>query len=331
MNKLVPVSRSSEILKALHDVPTAGHLKRDKMIEKMRERYYWNGVQSAVEKYCKECIACLCRKPAIPKPISPLVNIEVGNAFDLIAADICGPYSVENGNRYILVIREYLTKWPECYAIQNQETGTIAEKLEKYFSRQGIHKILLTDRNSESQLIAQVCARLGIEKRSTSAYYPQTDGQTERFNRTLNDMLSQYVSKSEKDCDKWLPTVLFAYRSGVFSTTGVSPFELLYGRKPRLPIELQVPVATENTKITPRKYLAVVRDTFESLHSDAHKAITKAQASQKFHYDEDATASEFVIGDRVLMYNPALSKGHSSKFRKPWEGPYVIIRKPRHT
>ena len=210
------------------------------------------------------------------------MNVEVGNAFDMIAADICGPYKTsENGNKYILVITEYLTKWPECFAIPNQEASTIAEKFEEYFSRHGVPKVLLTDqgRNFESQLIAQVCARLGIEKRATSAYHPQNDGQTERFNRTLNDMLSQYVSKNEKDWDKWLPNVLFAYRSAVHSTTGVSPFEMLYGRRPRLPIELQVPVAEE--KISPRKYLNVVRDTLESLHSEAHKARTKAQASQK--------------------------------------------------
>ena len=116
MNKLfLPISRRLEILKSLHDDPTAGHLKRDKMIEKVRERYHWNGVQSAIENYCKECIACLSRKPAIPKPIAPLVSIPVGNAFDMIAADICGPYKMsDTSNKFILVITEYLTKWPEC-------------------------------------------------------------------------------------------------------------------------------------------------------------------------------------------------------------------------
>ena len=112
----------------------------------------------------------------------------------MIAADICGPYTTSLlGNKYILVISEYLTKWPECYAIPNQEASTIAEKFEDYFSRHGVPKIILTDQGRifESQLFIEVCARLGIEKRVTSAYHPQTDGQTERFNRTLNAILSQ--------------------------------------------------------------------------------------------------------------------------------------------
>ena len=94
------------------------------------------------------------------------MNVEVGNAFDMIAADICGTYKTsENGNKYILVITEYLTKWPECFAIPNQEASTIAEKFEEYFSRHGVPKILLTDRGRNFEtLIAQVSARLGIEK-----------------------------------------------------------------------------------------------------------------------------------------------------------------------
>ena len=90
-----------------------------------------------------------------------------------------------------------------------------------------------------------MCVRLNIDKRTTSAYHPQTNGQTERFNRTMNSMLSQYVSKNQQDWDMWIPSVLFAYRTAVHSSTGLSPYAMVFGREATQPVEFKIPIPKE--------------------------------------------------------------------------------------
>ena len=330
---VIPVSRREAILKALHADATGGHLGKEKLVGKLRERYYWYGMLTDAEKYCDDCVDCQRRKAANPLPVAPMEPIGVENAFDLVSMDICGPYPNSNdGNKYVLVITEYLTKWVECYAMANQEAVTVAQKFEDYLARHGTPRSLLTDqgRNFESALLQEICRRYGIEKRSTSPYHPQCNGQTERFNRTMNEMLSQYVSQNEKDWDIWLPSVLFAYRSAVHASTGKTPFEMLYGRRPRLPIECEIPCFDAAlTKGTPKRYVSLVKSTIESLHDQAQRNLRRSQARQKEQHDAGVNATPLRAGERVLLHSPQLKRGRSKKFHRPWRGPFVVLQSPR--
>ena len=141
---------------------------------------------------------------------------------------------------------DYLTKWPEVFATSNQTSLTTVELLvEHVISRHGVPSELLSDRGTAflSKLMLDVYRLMGIQKRSTIAYYPQTYGLVERFHHTLTDILAKNVQQKGKDWDQHLPYVLFAYRSSLQSSTGESPFYLLYGRDPHLPSDsvLSVP------------------------------------------------------------------------------------------
>ena len=210
----------------------------------------------------------------------------------------------------------------------------VAQKFEDFLSRHGTPKSLLTDqgRNFESQLMHEVCRRYGIEKKATSPYHPQCNGQTERFNRTLNDMLSLYVSQNEKDWDSWVPSVLFASRSAVHASTGKSPFEMLYGRGSRLPIEFQLPAfRNAPTAATPAsEYISIVKATLEGLHELAQVNLRRSQGRQKQQHDLHANAAPLRPVDRVLLHNPQLRRGRSRTFHKPWRGPYRVVREPRY-
>ena len=130
--------------------------------------------------------------------------------------DVCGPYPTNrSGNKYVLVVTEYLTKWVECWALRDQKAETIARSFEQYVARHGVPEAVLTDqgRNFESNLFRHLCAKYGIEKRSTTGYHPQCNGLTERFNNTMNTMFTNYVNDNQDDWDEWLPSVLLAYRT----------------------------------------------------------------------------------------------------------------------
>ncbi|GBM00130.1 Retrovirus-related Pol polyprotein from transposon 412 [Araneus ventricosus] len=130
-----------------------------------------------------------------------------------MALDILGPLPVTTkGNRYVLVLMDYFTKWPEVIPIPDQEASTLAEELVRaWISRYGVPMILHSDQgtNFNSALFTELCKLLGILKTLTTALHPESDGMVERFNRTILNHLSLFVSKNQTDWDTHLPLFLW--------------------------------------------------------------------------------------------------------------------------
>ena len=143
----------------------------------------------------------------------------------------------------------------------------------------------------------------------------------------MNAMLAQYVDTNQTDWDLWLPSVLFAYRTAVHSSTGHSPYEMVFGRSPKQPIDFQIPAAQSNLQsIDPPKYFSALRETLEAVHDEARENLQAAQRAQKSYYDRQQNAEQFSVGDRVLVYDP-VSRGFP-KFQKHFVGPYEVASKP---
>ena len=213
-------------------------------------------MRSEISKWSRACLTCATRQPGRAfKP--PLTPIPVGGAFDRLGVDVIQFPRSKNGNRYAVVFVDYLTKWPEVFAVADQTAHTIAQLLvEQIISRHGVPAELLSDRgaNFVSGLIKEVCQILGIKRLNTTAYHPQTDGLVERFNRTLTAMLSKVVEKSGKDWDMKSPYVLFAYRTSMQESTKESPFFLMYGRDPRLPTATALSWPMERSMVDLEEY-----------------------------------------------------------------------------
>ena len=113
---------------------------------------------------------------------------------------------------------------------------------QRNYSQTWCARTLLSDRGTNflSQLVGEVCKLYSIKKLNTTAYHPQTDGLVECLNSTLCQTLSMFVSKNQKDWDVFIPAALFAFRTSPSESTGESPFYLLYGREPRLPMEVSL-------------------------------------------------------------------------------------------
>ncbi|GFX98093.1 retrovirus-related Pol polyprotein from transposon 412 [Trichonephila clavipes] len=199
-------------------------------------------VRADVEQWCKSCDACSARKGPKIRSRGKLHRYNVGAPFERIAFDILGPLPrTESGNKYLLVVIDYFTKWPEVYPIPDQEAPTVAEAVvQHWISRYGVPLQLHSDqgRNFVSAVLKGVCELLGMDKTKTTPLHPQSDGMVERFNRTILNNLSLMVSKNQQDWDQKVPLFLLAYRSAVHETTGYSPSQMLFGRDLRLPCDL---------------------------------------------------------------------------------------------
>ena len=166
---------------------------------------------------------------------APLKSLPIiSQPFERIAMDIIGPLPKSSkGNRFVLVICDYATRYPEAVPMRHVDAGSVAEELLKLFTRVGVPKEILTDQgtNFTSQLLAEFYRMLHVQPIRMTPYHPQTDGLVERFNRTLKTILRKATVKEGKDWDNLLPYLLFAYREVPQASTGFSPFELLYGRQ----------------------------------------------------------------------------------------------------
>jgi len=155
----------------------------------------------------------------------------------MIAVDILELSRSSSGNKYVVVFTDYLTKWVEAFAINDMKAETIAKIfINEIITRHSTPSKLLSDqgKNFLSNLVKSVCEYFKINKVQTTPYHPQCDGLVERFNKTLCKMLSAYANSNQTNWDLYLPLVLFAYRTAEQSSSGFSPFSLLYGREPRL-------------------------------------------------------------------------------------------------
>ncbi|KAL4007856.1 hypothetical protein ACER0C_001708 [Sarotherodon galilaeus] len=194
-------------------------------------------------------------------------------------------------------------------------------------SRVGIAKEVLTDcgTNFQSKFLQQVYRLLGIKGIKTTPYHPQSDGLVERFNQTLKNMLRKFVTETGSDWDQWLPYLLFAYREVPQASTGFSPFELLYGRQVRGPLDL-LKEQWENPEPDGDNVIAYVlkmRERLEQMTILAQQNMKVAQNKQKTWYDKKARERTFQPGQQVLLLLPTTD----SKLLARWQGPYKITKR----
>ena len=326
---VAPRELRQSLLEEAHQGRFAGHLGEKKILDRLKRYVWWPGIRNDVHKFCRGCLACSSRKGTRKTCKPPLQPIPVGGPFHRIGVDVLQLPLTEKGNRYVVVFMDYLTKWPEAFAVPDQKAETIARLLvEEIVCRHGIPEELLSDRGTNflSSLLQEVCKLLEVKKINTSGYHPQTDGLVEKFNSTLVNMIAKSCDVRDRDWDDHLPYLLFAYRVSAQESTKESPFFLLYGRDAR------VPTSTVLTHVrTP--YAVDVSDYKEDILSSLSTAwklagdnIKQSQVTQKRQYDRLSKKVSVRPGDRVMVHMPAEAQGKNLKLSRPFHGPYRVLK-----
>ena len=169
----------------------------------------------------------------------------------------------------------------------------------------------------------EICKLLNIYKSRTTPYHPQSDGLVERLNRTLISMLATSVHKHSGDWDRYLRQLCMAY---VQSSTGFTPFFLMFGRQAKLPMD--VVYGSTPTEAQPcTEYAKNLKDRLGEAYTMVREHTGSATGRQKELYDAKVHGGEFKVGDLVWLHNPVVTRGASQKLHCPWAGPYQVVKK----
>lgn len=325
---IVPRKQVASLLRYIHDGVSGGHLGVKKTLEKLRQRFYWIHCREDVEDWCKKCTTCASVKGPQTRSKGKLKLYNVGAPWERIAVDVAGPFpESDEGNKYIIVVQDYFTKWPEVFATPNQEAKTVAKKLvHEVICRFGVPLEIHSDqgRNFESALFQEVCQLLGMHKTRTTPAHPQSDGMVERFNQTLENHLAKVVDEHQRDWDQYIPLFLLSYRSAIHDSTSATPAMVNFGREMRLPVDALTGTPPEAPKPV-TDYAADLQKRLDEVHALVRDCSLKSSERMKTRYDRKANTDGFEEGSLVWLHNPLRKKGKSPKFQPRWEGPYKII------
>ncbi|GFU62532.1 retrovirus-related Pol polyprotein from transposon 17.6 [Trichonephila clavipes] len=248
--------------------------------------------------------------------------------FHRIGIDLLGRFPKSaHGNKWIIVCTDYATRYAITKALPTAEVDEIAKfLLEEIVLRHGAPRVIITDRGAvfRSRLVSSLVDLCNIDHRFTTAYHPQTNGLTERFNKTLADMLSMYVDVEQKNWDEILPFVTFAYNTAKQETTGFTPFYLLHGREAETTLDTMLPFCPNDfddnniTKIAARA---------EESRQLARVHTLRAQDKDRRRYDSKHQMVSYAPGDLVWVYTPVRKVGLSEKLLRRYFGPYQVLRR----
>lgn len=327
----VPEGRlRTTLLTEAHDTPISGHLGKHKTYERLARSFYWPRLPHMVGEYCRTCPTCQSIKGDTQKPIGLLQPLSIPRRkWDSVSLDLIVHLpKTRNGHTAIVVFVDRASKMIICEPTVNEVTAEQLAQLyyKAVFRFHGVPSELVSDRDPKftSDFWQAFHKRLGTRFNMSTANHAQTDGQTERANRTLEDMLRAYVSPHHDDWDEHLVAVEFAYNDSMNPSIGYSPFYLNYGSNPNTPLSLICKTEQEGSEEV-QAFAARMRKDF----SLARNAIRMAQATQAKYHNAHYRDCTFSVGDKVWLSAAHLRRPHAENATKKLEpkfhGPYKII------
>ena len=297
---VIPKFLQQPLIEEIHSGYFGGHLGIDKTYNKIRSRYYWSGMYRDVIEFLKNCVACNMRKLRRQRP--PLQSMQIPQyPFEQIAIDTSGPFPESyEGNRYIINIIDMFSGWPEAFPTKSKSAGTVAKILMKYIiPRHSCPRVIVSDNGTEfcNAVIDQINAFFNIKHTTTSIYHPQANGKVERFNRVMSDALAKLVDRSQRDWDSKIPAILSAYRTAKNESTKFSPFYVIYGRDPVLPVDT---LLAPKYRYQGEEYVPTMLENMHSAHHQVRHNLEQSHERNKVYYDRKAKPVNVIRSQSTL-------------------------------
>ena len=302
---IVPSAVREAVLRGVHD--EAGHQGQRRTLYLARQRFYWHGMEGDVKEYVRRCRRCVFSKTPEPEARAPLESVKTSRPLELVCMDFWSAEDSSNKSLDVLVVTDHFTKLAQAFLCPNQSAKVVAQQLwNNFFCIYGFPERVHSDQgaNFESSLIAEMLQVAGVEKSHTTPYHPMGNGAVERFNRTLGNMIRALPPKAKQRWPQRLRSLTFSYNATVHETTGFAPFQLMFGRTPRLPVDLMFEsVLLDDQVVDYDAYVRRLRQDLADAIRIAQISTTKQQERQKVLYNRKLKGAPVDVGDRVLLAN----------------------------
>ena len=325
---VVPKLFRERALSGCHD--DVGHQGILRTLSLLRERFYWPGMQEEATQYVMRCSRCLRRKT--PPQVAPLQPILVTQPLELVHMDYLSLEPSKGNIENVLVITDHFTRYALAYPSKTQTAQATARILwDNFICHYGFPEKFISDqgRNFESDLIKELCKIAGVKKVHTTPYHPQGNGQCERFNSTLCNMLGTLSDEEKSDWKSHLGCMTHAYNCTKHASTTYSPYYLMFGRHPRLPIDIEFGLHKPNCSDNSSKsrYIQKLRRRLNYAFQKASKYSDQQAKKYKQGYDKSVKGPQLHVNDLVLVKIVAHKGRH--KLQDRWEPEeYVVIEQP---
>ena len=317
-----------ELLVEHHDSVLSGHLGMDKTYDLLARSFYWPSMQEDVREFVRTCPTCAATKssnkqrPGLLQPLPiPSRNWEMVS-MDLIVGLPMTPRGVDS----IVTFVDKLSKMIHCVPTTTKVTAVELARIfmDNIVRLHGLPERIISDRGPQftSAFWTELFKQLGTYLNKSSAYHPETDGQTERANRTVEEMLRAFVNDKQDDWDLYLSAAEFAYNNSVNPSTGETPFYLNYGAHPAVP-------ATVGLHRVQNQASEDFATRIQSAIEKARQLLARAQERQTRYANKKRRELIFTPGDKVLLSteNLGLRPGLARKLTAKWTGPFKVTKK----
>ncbi len=328
---VTPNKLQSKVLTLLHDSRAGGHYGRDKTLERLKQSFMWMGMAKDVEVFVESCSICRVNKKRSRTPQAGLGDYQAGIRLERVHLDILGPF-VEStqGNRYILMIVDQFTKWLTCVALPDQSAESISNAFfDNFVCILGVPTEIHTDqgRNFDGKVFQSICDLLQIDKTRTTPYRPRSNGQVERYNRTVLQFIRCFLERKQTEWDKYLPSLGMSLRATVNRSTGYTPNFLMFGCEVNLPAEIIFGLDSCNQKRTTTSENAQEKKKIlEEAFSTVRKNLAGVQLRQKRLYNQRMQRIQYEVGDIVYQLDSSTKIGQTKKLMPIFKGPYLILQ-----
>lgn len=326
---VVPQTLIQHVLEMCHDNNTVAHAGLSRTLHRVKQNFFWHGLYKNVKNFVASCHSCIQRRGFNKPTIAPLQKIPTpSRPFEKCSIDAVGPLiTSKHGNKWLLVITDYFTRYPEAYPVPNIQSSTVARVLIDFISRHGLMKVLYSDKGANflAEAMNEVYDIVGISKQHTVSYNPQGNGVVERLNKTLIDTLSHLVSETQEDWCEHVPLALMAFRTAFHRTIQETPAFLVYGRDILMPYDLIFTSKLRTYNDTPTYAQNLVSQLQTSF--DVVKQNLEKSADNQVSQTNGRTLKNINVGDFVYLHTPKIKLHTSKKLSKQNDGPYRVTKK----
>jgi len=312
------------VLESEHDTKVAGHMGQDKTIELVRRNFWWPKMDERIIDFVRSCPLCQKDKTARHQPYGLLNPLELPYApWQSVAMDFITDLPLSEGCDQLWVVIDRFTKMAHFIALPKD--GKTASDLARIFAREiwrfhGLPSDIVSDRDSRftSVVWKEFLQLAGIRSRMSTAFHPQTDGQTERLNQTIEAYLRSFVNHEQDDWVSLLPTAEFAYNNSTTTATGVSPFYANFGFHPT--------AANPAAGKILHPASTIYAHWMHSIHEETSMALVNAQERMRRYADPNRKeAPAYQVGDLVMLNGRNIqTRRPSRKLDHKNHGPFQI-------